>query len=161
GEAELAALVRVIAWLAQLVLDVLQAQALVVALDGEDLAQHPFETGRGALLGGHIELEETVVGLGLHVGQRRHLDGVAEVAEVADGLGTDDALGRDRHEWFLPMQTTRRHGTEKGWRRQRRHRPVAPWQRGRGLCWLCSTEENRLIADSGAGPGGGWPVVWV
>ena len=42
GEAELAALGRVVAGLAQLVLDVLQAELLVVALDREDLLQNAF-----------------------------------------------------------------------------------------------------------------------
>ena len=84
GEAELAALVGAVARLAQLVAHVLQRERLVVALDGEDLAQDAFQAGRRALFGRRVQLEEAVVGVRLDVGQRRNLDGVAEAAEVAD-----------------------------------------------------------------------------
>ena len=85
GEAELPALVRVVARLAEFVLDVLERDLLVVALDGEDFLQHAFEAGDGALVVGHVELQEAVVGPGLDVGQVGHVDGVAEAAEVARG----------------------------------------------------------------------------
>src|SRR5262249_1957921 len=49
------------------------------------------------LLRRQVELEEAVVGLGLHVGQVGHLDGVAEAAEVADLRRVDHAPGRDWH----------------------------------------------------------------
>src|SRR5262249_6036528 len=47
GQAELPALVGAVTRLAQLVLDKIQAQRFVVALDGEDFAQDPFQAGRG------------------------------------------------------------------------------------------------------------------
>ena len=97
GQAELPALVGAVARLAQLVLEVLERERLVVALDGEDFAQHAFQAGGRALFGRHVELEEAVVGLRLDVGQRRHVDGVAEAAEVADVFGHDGADGRDGH----------------------------------------------------------------
>ncbi len=84
GQPQLPALIGTVARLAQLVLDVLQAERLVVALDREDFPQDAFQAGGRALFGRHVQLQEAVVGLGLHVGQRRHLDGVAEAAEVAD-----------------------------------------------------------------------------
>ena len=85
------ALVRVVARLAQFVLDVLQRELLVVALDGEDLLEHAFQAGLGARFPGHVELQEAVVGAGLDLGQVRNLDGVAEAAEVAVGVRDDDA----------------------------------------------------------------------
>src|SRR5207237_9708166 len=50
GEAQLPALVGAVTRLAQLVLDVVEAKRFVVALDRKDLAQHPFEAVRVALL---------------------------------------------------------------------------------------------------------------
>ena len=47
GEAELAALVGLVARLAQVELDVFQLQGLVVALDREDFAEDPFQAGVG------------------------------------------------------------------------------------------------------------------
>ena len=46
GQAQLPALVGAVARLAELVLDVLERDRLVVALDREDFAQHAFEAGR-------------------------------------------------------------------------------------------------------------------
>ena len=51
GQAELAALVGLVAGLAQVELDVFEGQRRVVALDREDLAEDPFEARVGALLG--------------------------------------------------------------------------------------------------------------
>src|SRR5207253_1839317 len=62
GQAQLPALVGAVARLAELVLEVLQAEGLVVALDREDLAQHAFEADRLALLRRRVELEEALVG---------------------------------------------------------------------------------------------------
>ena len=56
GQAELAALVRVVAGFAELVLDVLHAESLVVALNRENLAKHSFQPGGRAFLGRHVEL---------------------------------------------------------------------------------------------------------
>ena len=47
GQAELAALVGVVARLAQVELDVFELEGLVVALDREDLAEDPFEARVG------------------------------------------------------------------------------------------------------------------
>ena len=48
GQAELAALVGLVAGLAQVELDVFQLEGLVIALDREDLAEDPLQTGVGA-----------------------------------------------------------------------------------------------------------------
>jgi hypothetical protein len=56
GEPQLAAFVRFVAGLAQLVADVFQPQRLIVALDGKNLAQHPLDALIGALRGGHVVL---------------------------------------------------------------------------------------------------------
>jgi hypothetical protein len=97
GEAELATLVRVVPRLAQLVLHILQADLLVVAVDREDLLQHPLQAGRGPLLLRDVQLQEPVVRPGLDVGQRRHRGGVAEPLEPPFGGGDDDAVGRNGH----------------------------------------------------------------
>src|SRR5205823_5469162 len=61
GQAQLPALVGVIARLVELVLDVLQAQSLVVTFDGEDFAQDAFQPGELALVGWNVELQESLV----------------------------------------------------------------------------------------------------
>jgi hypothetical protein len=108
GQAELAALVRLVPRLAQLVLDVLQGDLLVVTLDREDLLEHPLQARRGPLVGRGVELEEPVVRPGLDVRERRDLDGVEVASEVSHGGRFDDALGRDGHGLLLPGVTTRR-----------------------------------------------------
>ena len=90
GEAKLAALVRVVARLAEFVLDVIERRFLVVALDGEDFEEHPFEAGRGALVLRQVQLQEPVVGPGLYVGEVGDVHGVAEPAEVPFHSGDDN-----------------------------------------------------------------------
>src|SRR5262249_16510326 len=97
GQAELPALVGVVARLAEFVLDVVQADALIVAFDGEDFAQDPLEPGPWSLLGEGVQLQETFVRAGLDVGQRGHVEGVAVLAEVSDLLMLDNTLSRDGH----------------------------------------------------------------
>src|SRR5262249_25921399 len=82
GQPELPAFVGAVAGLAQLVLDELQVERLVVALDREDLSEHRLQPDVLTLLRRQVELEEAVVGLGLHLGQVGHLDGVAEATEI-------------------------------------------------------------------------------
>src|SRR5207247_743913 len=91
------AFVGAVARLAQFVADVIKAERLVVAFDGEDLAQHAFQPVRLALFGRHVELQKTVVRTRLHIGQVRDVEGVAEVAEVTRQRWLDNALGRDGH----------------------------------------------------------------
>src|SRR5262249_2974807 len=94
---KLPALVRAVTRLAQLVPEILQVDAFVVALDGEDIREYALEPGIGALFGRHIELQKAVVGPRLHVSQGRHLDGIAEPTEIAN-LGRQNlALCRDGH----------------------------------------------------------------
>src|SRR5262249_20120694 len=50
GQAQLPAFVRIVARLPELVLEVIETDCLIVALDGEDLPQDPFQAGRGPLL---------------------------------------------------------------------------------------------------------------
>src|SRR5262249_4283327 len=98
GQPQLPAFVGAVARLAQLVLDVIQAQGLVVTFDREDLAQNSFQAVRLALFGRHVQLQETIVRFRLYVGQAWHLDRVAETAEVALLRRLDDPVGRDGHD---------------------------------------------------------------
>ena len=59
GQPQLAAFVRLVARLAQLVAQVLELERLVVALDREDLAQHAFQAFVLALVGRRLVLQET------------------------------------------------------------------------------------------------------
>src|SRR5262249_28283983 len=97
GQAQLAAFIRAVTRFAQIVLEILERNCLVVALDGEDLAQNAFQADWLALFGRNIELQETVVGPDLHIGEGRHFDGVAKVAKIANLLRDDRALRLDRH----------------------------------------------------------------
>ena len=102
GQAQLAALVRAVARLAELVLDVFQAELLVVALDREDFAQHAFQAG-----GVRLSAARPTAGSGRRTGLQSvrggHFDGVAEAAEVAPS-GGDDALCRDGHSSCSPKR---------------------------------------------------------
>ena len=69
GQPQLAAFVRLVARLAQLVAQVLELERLVVALDREDLAQHAFEAVVLALVGGRFVLQERCVAVGLDLRQ--------------------------------------------------------------------------------------------
>ncbi len=97
GQPQLPTFVGAVARLAQFVFEILQGDCLVVALDGEDFAQHAFQAGGRALFGRRTQLEEAVIRFGLNFGQRRRLDGVAEAAEVADIFRHDGADGGDGH----------------------------------------------------------------
>src|SRR5262249_16379454 len=62
GQPQLAAFIGTVPWLAELILQILKGECLIVAFDREDLLQDPFQTGRGALLRRNVELQETLVG---------------------------------------------------------------------------------------------------
>src|SRR5262249_60939338 len=86
-----------VARLAEFVLEELQIDRLVVAFDRKDFAQDAFQTGLGAFFGHRFQLQEAVVGTGLHVRQGGHLDGIAETAEVAYLGWQNRSLCRDGH----------------------------------------------------------------
>src|SRR5262249_20352791 len=86
----------------------LELERLVVAVDGEDLAEHALQADRLALLRRDVELEEALVGLGLDVGQGRHLDGVAVAAEGTGLFRDGGALGRGGHDGAPPKSDTKR-----------------------------------------------------
>src|SRR5262249_20912286 len=88
--------------LAEIVLQVFQADGLIVAFDGEDLAEHAFEAERLAFLARDIELQETIVRLDLHVGKDGDFDRVPTLAEIPDLRGNNSTLGGNRHE-CLPI----------------------------------------------------------
>src|SRR5208283_3986101 len=69
GQAELPTLVGRVARFAQLVIEVVQAQALVVALDRENFAQHALESRLRALFRRRVQLEEAGVRARLDVGE--------------------------------------------------------------------------------------------
>ena len=89
GQAELAALVGVVARLAQVVVEILELERLVVALDREDLAEDPFKPGVAPLVDRQVGLEESLVASGLDLRQIRNRKLVGDPAEVP-------FLGRDR-----------------------------------------------------------------
>src|SRR5262249_30426129 len=132
GQAELAALVGVVARLAELVLDVLQRQLLVVAFDREDFAEHAFEPELVALFGRDVELKEALVRLGLDVSQRRDGRGSAEAGKVRRFFRLDNTFGGDGHGSCVPpkvgAEATRRREQPRcrgpRWSNQCRSNPV-------------------------------------
>jgi len=98
GEAQLAALVGLVAGLAQLVADILQAQRLVVALDGKDLAEDALQALVLALLPGDFVLQEGRVAAGLDLRQIGRRVGVTAAAEMPGLLGLQSPLGCGRHK---------------------------------------------------------------
>ena len=132
GQAELAALVGLVARLAQVVLDVFQLERLVVALDREDFAEDPFQARVGALLGRDVGLEEPLVAAGLDLGQVGDRELVVDPAEIpwlggvirrtVVAVGMIVALLKGR--WWAPAAG-----------RDRRARPT-----GRGRRCLATTE---------------------
>ena len=82
GQAELAALVGLVARLAQVELDVFQLERLVVALDREDLPEDPLQPRVGAFLGRDVGLEEPLVAAGLDLGQVGDREHVVDPAEI-------------------------------------------------------------------------------
>ena len=91
-----------------------QLEVLVVALDGEDLAQHAFQPARRPLFGRDVELKEAIVGSRLHVGEGWNLDRVTKATEVAGLIRGNRAFCRDGHNscssqrWKREMRKRRR-----------------------------------------------------
>ncbi len=98
GQPQLATLVRLVPRLAQLVAQVFHLERLVVALDGKDLPQHPFQPLVLALGRRDFVLEEVVVALGLNLGQIGDRVRRPPAAKVSDFLGLETSLGRGSHE---------------------------------------------------------------
>ena len=84
SEAQGAALIGGVTGFGQIVADIFQLEILVVALDGEDLAEKRFQAVVLALVGLHIFLEEALIRLDLDVDQVRNGKRVAALAKVAD-----------------------------------------------------------------------------
>ena len=84
GEAQGAALIGGVARLSQIVADVFQLEILVVAFDGEDLAQEGLQAIVLAFVDLHFLLEEPLIRLDLDVDQVRNGKRVAALAKVAD-----------------------------------------------------------------------------
>ena len=72
GQTQGAALIGSVARLGQIVADVFQLQILVIAFDGEDLAQEGLQAIVLAFVGLHFLLEEPLIGLDLDVDQVRN-----------------------------------------------------------------------------------------
>ena len=90
GQAELAALVGVVARLAQVVVEILELERLVVTLDRENLAEDPFQPGVAALVDRQVGLEEPLVASRLDLRQIRNGKIIGDPAEVAF-LGRDNS----------------------------------------------------------------------
>lgn len=97
SQAELAALVGFVAGLAQFIAEKLQAERLVVALHGKNLAQHALDPLVLALLPGNVLLQESVVAAGLDLRQVRNPMRGSLAAEATDFLGLNTSLGGSRH----------------------------------------------------------------
>ncbi len=132
GQTKLAALVRLVARLAQLVADVLQAERLVVAFDRENFAKHAFDALVLALLPGHLVLQEGVVAAGLDLGQVGDRIGRALRTEAANFLGLDASLGGCRHRKSpLKKQGSPRRLAGKATARGAPHRGIGPGGNGK------------------------------
>ena len=97
GEPELAALVGAIPRLAEFVPQVLDLHRPVVALDREDLPQHPLDALILALVRRHVVLQEGVVKPRLDLGQIGDVMAGAAAAEVTDLCGLETADGASCH----------------------------------------------------------------
>jgi len=98
GQAQLPAFIGLVARFAQLVGHIFQAQRLVVAFDGKDLAQHAFDAVvRIALLRRHFELQEPFVAAGLDFRQIGNRQMGAQASEATSLRGDDSALGGGSH----------------------------------------------------------------
>ena len=87
GQAQLAALVGLVARFAQLVADVLQAERFVVAFDGEDFAQHALDPVVLPLLPGSLMLQKDLVAASLDFRQIGDKVGGSEAAKATISLG--------------------------------------------------------------------------
>ena len=123
GQAQLPAFVRIVARLAQLVAKVFKTDRLVITFDGENLAQHAFQSSWRALVGRHLQLKKAIVRLGLHVGQRRNFDRIADATEISYLFRNDGPLGRDGHN--LCSCPKRRHSAVKRYKTRRARSFVA------------------------------------
>ena len=98
GQAQLPALVRLVAGLAQLVADILQAERFVVALDGEDFPQHALDPLVFSLRPGSLVLQEGFVAASLDFRQVRDRIRGSEAAKATSFLGLEPSLSRGGHK---------------------------------------------------------------
>ena len=98
GQSQLPALVGLVARLAQFVAKVFQAERLVIALDGEDLAQDAFHPLIVPLCGGYIILQEGLVAASLDFRQVRDEVGRSEAAKATNFLRLEPSLSRSGHK---------------------------------------------------------------
>ena len=98
GQTQLATLVRLVARLSQLVADILQAERLVVALDGENFAQYALDPLVLSLRPGGLVLQEGLVAAGLDF--RQIGDGIrgSQAAKATSFLGLEPSLSRGGHK---------------------------------------------------------------
>src|SRR5690606_2725689 len=99
------ALIRLVARLPQLVVQVLQVDRLVVALDREDLLHHRFETFVLALLRGRstpVVLQEALVAGRLNPREIGNLQRIATTTKAANIGGHESSLRRDSHRRATP-----------------------------------------------------------
>ena len=107
GEAELAALVGAEARLAQFVLDVLQGDIAVVALDREDLFENALESRLDPFQRRGVQLEESRERDRLDVRQGRNLRDVAVTTEESNRLRGEDSIGGNGHVVAPPEVTNK------------------------------------------------------
>ncbi len=94
GQPQLAAFIRLVARLAELVAQVLELELLVVAFDREDFAQHAFQAFVFALFRRGIVLQEARVALRLDLGEIGNRVGIATAAEASSCWWFPNAVAR-------------------------------------------------------------------
>ena len=107
GQAELTAFVGVVTRLAQIVVEILELERLVVTFDREDLAKDPFEPGVAALVDRQVGLEESFVASRLDLRQIRNRKLIGDPAEVAF-LGRDNSPHGSRCRHVIALLIGRR-----------------------------------------------------
>ncbi len=98
GEAELAALVGLVTRLAEFVADVLQAERLVIAFDGEDLPQYAFHPLVVPLRSRDLILQKSLVAARLDFGQVGDEVRRSKAAEATNFLRLEPSLSQGGHK---------------------------------------------------------------
>ena len=131
GQAQLAAFVGLVARLAQLVPQVLQAQGLIVAFDGKDLPQHALDPLVLPLLPGHAVLQECFVAASLNFRQVGNYVRGSEAAKSTRFLGLKPSLSQGGHRGS-PSSGQMKNRTPAAAIGRRATRPVPRWDATRG-----------------------------
>ena len=98
GEPQLPTFIRLVAGLAQLVPDILQAERLVVAFDREDFPQHALDSLVFSLRPGSLVLQKRLITASLDFRQVRDQIRGSEAAKATSFLGLEPSLSHGGHK---------------------------------------------------------------